>query len=92
MSEWLLFRLAPTLGKMQAQEHLLALLKRADAEKISFKDLLMQDVELSAQLNENDLEMLDHPERYTGLAVELAADTLAEILSIKEHDTEVLTR
>ena len=92
MSEWLLFRLAPELGKMEAQEKLHAIARKADGGKLGMKEIIMQDSDLSILLTKDDMEMLDHPERYTGLATQLVEQGLADIAIQKEHDPEVLHR
>lgn len=92
MSEWLLFRLAPVLGKMEAQEKLHALIRKAGEENMSLKETLVLDRDIGGLLNEEDMENLDHPERYTGLAVELIDDTLAEITACRQNDNEVLCK
>lgn len=92
MSEWLLFRLAPDMGKMQAQEKLHTIMRRAAEGKSSLQELLLQDREIGSLLKDTDMEMLDHPERYTGRAVELVEETLAEIASLRKNDNESLTR
>jgi adenylosuccinate lyase/3-carboxy-cis,cis-muconate cycloisomerase len=90
MSEWLLFRLAPALGKMEAQEKLHVLLRGMAAENRSLRELLAGDREIGSLLTEEDLQSLDHPERYVGLAGELVDETLADIMARRQNDPEVL--
>ena len=92
MSEWLLFRLAPVMGKMEAQEKLHVLLGEAREENCSLRAVLARDDTVSPLLKDRDLETLDHPERYIGLAVELVDDTLADIKEQRRNDPEVLCR
>ena len=92
MSEWLLFRLAPVLGRMEAQEKLHGLLRKTVDENRSLREMLKEDQEFNSLLNEDDMEALDHPERYVGLAVELVEDTLAAITAERENDKVVLSR
>lgn len=92
MSEWLLFRLAPLIGRVEAQEKLHGLLRRTIDEKRSFRELIEGDDALSSLLNTEDMEALEHPERYIGLAVELVDDTLAAITAQRKDDPEVLRR
>ena len=92
MSEWLLFRLAPDIGKMEAQERLHAIARTAADEKLGIKEIINRDPEISSLLNKDDFEMLDHPERYTGQALELVEESLADIVSKRENDPEVLSR
>ena len=90
MSEWLLFRLAPVLGRTATQDRLHALLRRAGGENRSMGELLAEDQEIGPLLTENDRETLAHPERYVGLAVELVEDALAQITAQRQLDPEVL--
>jgi adenylosuccinate lyase/3-carboxy-cis,cis-muconate cycloisomerase len=92
MSEWLLFRLAPVMGKMEAQEKLHVLLGEAREENSSLRAVLARDDTVSPLLSDTDLESLDHPERYIGLAVELVDDTLADITAQRQNDPEILCR
>lgn len=90
MSEWLLFRLAPVMGKMEAQEKLHVLLRRAGEENRDLREILAGDLEIGPLLTEDDLSAMDHPERYVGQAVELVNDTLADISALRKNDPEVL--
>ena len=90
MSEWLLFRLAPALGKMAAQELLHQLLRRAGEEGRDLRDLLSADAQIGPLLSADDLETLAHPERYVGLAGELVDETLVQIARQRDNDPEVL--
>ncbi|HFQ81394.1 MAG TPA: hypothetical protein ENK33_08495, partial [Desulfobacterales bacterium] len=78
LSEWLLFRLSAVMGKKQAHEALNPLIKRAQAEKQSLKDLLSATPEIKAVLSPADLNNLDHPENYTGLAARIVDDAIME--------------
>ncbi|MFZ5798013.1 MAG: class-II fumarase/aspartase family protein [Desulfobulbaceae bacterium] len=90
MTEWLLFRLAPALGKAAAQERLHALVRRSGEEARPLRELLAEDQATGPLLTADDLETLAHPERYTGLAFELVDDALAWIAAHRQHDPEVL--
>ena len=90
MSEWLLFRLAPVMGKMEAQDRLHALLRRSAEERTGLREMLAGDQIIGPLLGDGDMEFMDHPERYIGLAVELVDDTLAEIESRRKGDPEEL--
>jgi adenylosuccinate lyase/3-carboxy-cis,cis-muconate cycloisomerase len=92
MSEWLLFRLAPVMGKMKAQEKLHALLRKVAKERGSIRESLAGDEDIGPLLNENDMETLDHPEKYIGLAVEIVDDALAEIAALRHNDGGELSR
>ena len=90
MSEWLLFRLAPILGKMKAQERLHGLMRRMTAENRSLREILAGDETVRSLLSDDDMDSLDHPERYLGLAVELVEDTLAATTALRQDDPELL--
>jgi adenylosuccinate lyase len=90
MSEWLLFRLAPVLGRGTAQDRLHVLLRRAGEENLRLRDLLAADQEIGPLLTDDDWEILAHPERYTGLAVELVEEVLAQITAQRRLDPEML--
>ena len=90
VSEWLLFRLAKKIGKTRAQEKLQDLIKLAgDGDKI-FKNILLEDQEIGPYIAKEDLEYLEKPERYCGLAAEIVDDTLSEVEAKQQHDPEVL--
>lgn len=90
VSEWLLFRLAKKIGKTQAQEKLQALIKLVgDGGKI-FKDILLEDPDIGPYIAEENLEYLEKPERYCGLAAEIVDDTLSEVEAKQQHDPEAL--
>jgi adenylosuccinate lyase len=75
--EWLLFRLGRIMGKNKAMDKLRGLTAAAAAQQISLKEAVLADAELGPQLHADELELLDHPERYTGSAVELVDRTTA---------------
>lgn len=89
MSEWLLFRLAPAMGRIRAQERLHGLLRGTGEGGAGLREMLAADEEIGPLLDEEDMEFLDHPERYTGLAVDLVDDTLAAIAAARQNDPEV---
>lgn len=91
MSEWLLFRLAPHLGKMKAQDRLHAILREAGAGTRNLRELLAGDAEIGLLLTGNDLDALDHPERYVGQSAELVDETLAAIEAQRSTDPEALS-
>lgn len=67
-SEWLLFQLAKEIGKLKAQKELERLIKLATQDNTTIKEALLTDRDLKGYFTKNDLDMLDHPERYTGQA------------------------
>lgn len=89
-SEWLLFRLAPSLGKIRAQEMLQELIAAAGESKKSLRQLLAEAPETTGLLTEDDLRQLDHPERYTGAAAATAEAVIDDISGQRQKDPEVL--
>ena len=90
VSEWLLFRLAKKIGKTHAQEKLQALIKLVGGGNKIFKDILLQDQDIGPYIAQEDLEYLEKPERYCGLAAEIVDDTLSEVEAKQQQDPEVL--
>ncbi len=56
------------------------------------KEVILQDPEINALLTDEDMDMLDHPEQYTGLAAELVQDSITALTSQRENDPETLHR
>ena len=79
LSEWLMFKLGKVMGKLNAQEKLGFLIKQAHDSGQSLKVLLAADEEISQHLSPNDFEDLDHPEKFTGLAVQIVDDVINEV-------------
>jgi adenylosuccinate lyase/3-carboxy-cis,cis-muconate cycloisomerase len=86
LSEWLLFRLSAVMGKKRANEALNPLIKRAQAEEQSLKDLLSATPEIKAVLSPADLNNLDHPENYTGLAAQIVDDVITETAARRQEN------
>jgi 3-carboxy-cis,cis-muconate cycloisomerase len=89
-SEWLLFRLSGKIGKMKSLEKLHELSEKATGTGISLKDAVMDDPEIGSLLTPEELEYLDHPERYLGHAVEIVDHTIKEIQEKRAQDPEKL--
>ncbi len=90
LSEWLLFRLASTLGKLKAQEIMGAITGEARTSARSLKDCLLADDQTAALLNRDDLAFLDHPEKYLGQSENMINDLLGEISAQQAIDPENL--
>ncbi|GAB4343656.1 MAG: adenylosuccinate lyase [Desulfobulbaceae bacterium] len=90
MSEWLLNRLARDLGRTRAREKLHQILQATAAEGSSLREALCRDRETGQLLGREDIDMLDHPERYTGQAGEMIDAVLADIAARREQDPEEL--
>ncbi|UCD87306.1 MAG: adenylosuccinate lyase family protein [Desulfobacterales bacterium] len=89
-SEWLLFRLSSTIGKMKSLEKLQELSKKAADTGISLKDAVMDDPEIGSLLTPEELEKLDHPEHYIGHALEIVDHAIEEVERGRAQDPEEL--
>jgi adenylosuccinate lyase len=89
-SEWLLFRLSATFGKMKSLEKLQELSKKAADTGISLKDAVMDDPEIGSLLTPDELEKLDYPERYIGHALEIVDEAVEEVERRRAQDSEEL--
>jgi 3-carboxy-cis,cis-muconate cycloisomerase len=89
-SEWLLFQLSASLGKGRASEKIESLMQAAHAHDTSLKQAVLADEELKGLFQAGELVMLDHPEQYCGLAVELTDQALAELAGQRGCDPEQL--
>ena len=89
-SEWLLFRLGSTMGKMKSLEKLHALSKKAADTGISLKQVIMDDPEVGSLLTPEELSYLDHPEKYIGHAVEIVDHAVEEIERKRAGDSPSL--
>ncbi len=90
VSEWLLFKLAKIIGKTRAQEKLQALIRIVGKGDRIFKDILLDDPDIGPYIAEENLEYLEQPERYCGLAAEIVDDTLNEVTAKRQNDPETL--
>jgi 3-carboxy-cis,cis-muconate cycloisomerase len=90
VSEWLLFKLAKLIGKTRAQEKLQALIRVVGKGDRIFKDILLDDPDIGPYLANENLEYLEQPELYCGLAAEIVDDTLNEVTAKRQNDPEVL--
>jgi adenylosuccinate lyase/3-carboxy-cis,cis-muconate cycloisomerase len=88
ISEWLMFKLAEKTGKTRAQEKVQALIRLSEAGKRFLKDILLEDPDIGPFIAEENLEYLDKPERYCGLAAEIVDDTLKDIEAKRHNDPE----
>ncbi|MFN2365104.1 MAG: adenylosuccinate lyase family protein [Desulfurivibrionaceae bacterium] len=90
LSEWLLFRLGSSLGKLKAQEIMGDITGEARTSARSLKDCLLADDQTAALLNRDDLAFLDHPEKYLGQSENMINDLLGEISAQQAIDPENL--
>jgi adenylosuccinate lyase len=89
-SEWLLFHLSGSIGKMKSLERLRELSSKTRDTGISFKEAVMNDPEISSLLSREDLACLDHPERYLGHAVQIVDHAIEDIERKRALDPETL--
>ncbi len=90
VSEWLLFKLAKKIGKTNAQEKLHSLIKLVEGGDTIFKDILLEDKDIGPYIADENMEFLDKPERYCGLAAEIVDDTLSDVLARQQNDPEAI--
>jgi len=86
VSEWLLFELANKMGKTNAQEKVQALIKLLENGDRIFKDILLEDPDIGPFIAQDNLEYLEKPERYCGLAAEIVDETLNDIKAKQAND------
>ncbi len=88
VSEYLLYALAPYIGKMNAQEKLHKLIRMAEKDKMSFKEILIQDREVGKYIKDKDIHVLDHPELYTGHAKNIVNAVIHDIEHARKNESE----
>lgn len=89
-TEWLLFQLSEHLGKTRSLEKLHVLSAAAAEGKTSLKDAVLADKEIGSLFSREDLAPLDHPEDYTGHAVQIVDLSIAEISTRRQKDPDLL--
>ncbi len=70
-TEWLLFRLSESMGKMAALEKVHSLAALAGEQPGALAEAVLADSEIGEHFSRDDLALLEHPERYTGQAEEI---------------------
>jgi len=90
LSEWLLFKLGGSVGKMKAQGIMQDLTAEARSSSRSLKECVLADNDTAALLGPDDLDFLDHPEKYLGLAETLINDLLCDLDVRQAGDPEEL--
>jgi adenylosuccinate lyase len=88
LSEWLMFRIGSKVGKTKAREIMERLMAEAQAESQSLKERVLADNEIAAMLGRDDLDFLDHPEKYIGQTDNIINDLLTEIKAQQATDPE----
>jgi adenylosuccinate lyase/3-carboxy-cis,cis-muconate cycloisomerase len=90
LSEWLQFRLAPVIGRKQAQKRLKEIFQAQAQQGESIEKLLAADSVISGILEPEDYEKLRHPEEYTGRIPEIIDRALARIMAARKNEPEEL--
>ncbi|MFQ5646886.1 MAG: adenylosuccinate lyase [bacterium] len=91
LAEWLMFKLAPALGKMKTHDLLHDVSVRTRTEQADFKESLLNHQEVREILTDQDLRFLDRPELYTGKAQEIVARVMAQTEQERQSDPESLS-
>jgi adenylosuccinate lyase len=85
-SEWLLFRLSESLGKMRTLEKLHDLSVKAQETGGTLRQAVEADPEIGPLLTSEDLALLDEPERYIGHAARIVDEVIREIEGKRKGD------
>ncbi len=79
VSEWLMFRLAESMGRPAAQAKVRELTQKAISSGSTLVDALLSDPVTGAMFERNDLAPLEKPELYTGMAEEIVQRVVSSI-------------
>ncbi len=90
VSEALVMALADTMGRMDAMAKVRTIVRAAQDTGASLKHMILTDPEIGPLVSGKDLSFLDHPELYTGCAIDMVEDCLNEIQSLRAKDPEPL--
>ncbi|MBU0484625.1 MAG: adenylosuccinate lyase [Proteobacteria bacterium] len=90
VSEWLMFKLAQHIGRTKAQSLVHKLSNQTYVSGQSLKELLLEDQETASLLSAKDMDFLDHPEKYTGQAINLTDQMIAATRQKRNNDPELL--
>ena len=89
-TEWLLFQLSDSMGKMRSLEKLHKLTGIANDKGLSLADVLLSDAETGKLFTREQLSMLDNPERYNGHAVVIVDQVVENVEQKRRSDPENL--
>ena len=64
--------------------------KKANRSGVSLRNMVENDPEIGPSLTVEDLNMLDHPEKYIGHAVEIVDQVVKEVEEKRKEDPEKL--
>jgi adenylosuccinate lyase len=90
LSEWLMFKFAPALGKMKAHEKLHHLFKAASSGERNMREVVLDDKEIKDLLTEEEISYLEHPEKYIGYASKITDRVIEQTRSIQSYDPDRL--
>lgn len=89
-TEWILFQMSKTMGKMRALEKLHGLTTLVEKNKQSLCDILLEDPETGSIFTREQLSILDSPERYNGHAELIVDQVISRIEKARDMDPEYL--
>jgi adenylosuccinate lyase len=84
LSESVMIELGKKIGKQSAHEVVYEDAMKSMKEAVEFKQVLLEDTRVNQHLTEADIDRLLNPEKYIGLAPQMARDMVS--LSCKERD------
>lgn len=91
LSEWLQFRLAPEIGRKQAQKKLQEIFHKQEQHGGSIENLLAADPDIAQLLGADDYAMLEQPEKYIGRITEIIEIVLTRVTAARRNETEELS-
>ena len=90
MSERVMFALGKKIGKQTAHEVVYRVAMDTFVEKAQFKDKLLADPQVAANISEKELDELMDPATYTGLSGEICDKVLLSISDARARREEAL--
>ncbi|HEB50713.1 MAG TPA: adenylosuccinate lyase family protein [Desulfobulbus sp.] len=90
-TEWLLFRLSESMGKMAALEKVHSLAALATEKKMPLAEAVLDDRDIGGLFSRDDLALLEHPERYTGLAERIVDQAVRRSEDARQAEPAELT-
>ena len=90
LSEWLQFRLAPEIGRKQAQKKLQEIFHKQEQHGGSFKNHLAADPVIAQLLEAEDFAMLEQPEKYIGRITDIIEEVLNQVKAARKNEPEEL--
>ena len=90
LSEWLQFRLAPYIGRQEAQKRLKEIFQMHSKNDAKLETILAADQEIGKILGRDDYEMLNSPEQYVGRISEIIETVMAQVTSSRKNEPEEL--